>query len=131
MTHRADAVESMEQLADVWRTMVLDRDPNADVRDLPGLAVRWADSRFAFWNALTLTETDTGTRLLRQRLSQAADIMRSKARTGFLWLFEDLLDAEARATGRRPLRRPRASIRRCRPCSPCESGVRHDAPTGP
>lgn len=98
MTHRADAVESMEQLADVWRTMVLDRDPNADVRDLPGLAVRWADSRFAFWNALTLTETDTDTRTLRQRLSQAAHIMRSKARTGFLWLFEDLLDAEARAT---------------------------------
>lgn len=44
----ADSVESMEQLAAVWRTVVLDRDPDADVRDLPGIAVRWADCRFAF-----------------------------------------------------------------------------------
>lgn len=98
MTYPADAVESMEQLADAWRAMVLDRDTNADVRDLPGIAVRWAESRFAFWNALTLTETGTDPRLLRQRLSRAADIMRSKKRPGFLWLFEDLLDDEARAT---------------------------------
>jgi hypothetical protein len=50
MTGLAESVESMEQLAVVWRAMVLDNDANADVRDLPGIAVRWADSRFAFWN---------------------------------------------------------------------------------
>ncbi|MEU0851242.1 GNAT family N-acetyltransferase [Streptomyces flaveolus] len=97
MTDRAESIESMEQLAVVWRAMVLDRDPDADVRDLPGIAVRWADSRFAFWNAITVTDVGADTRLLRQRLIGAADIMRSKKRPGFLWLFQDLLDDGARS----------------------------------
>ncbi|MFF8627682.1 GNAT family N-acetyltransferase [Streptomyces werraensis] len=93
----ADSVESMEQLAAVWRTMVLDRDPDADVRDLPGIAVRWADCRFAFWNCVTLTDVGAGADLLQRRLEEAAEIMRAKSRPGFLWVFEDLLDDEARA----------------------------------
>ncbi|MFH9400856.1 GNAT family N-acetyltransferase [Streptomyces sp. NPDC017638] len=100
MTERAESIESMEQLALVWRALVLDRDPDADVRDLPGIAVRWADCRFAFWNCVTLTETDAGPALVEERLRQAADIMRAKRHPGFLWLFEGLLDAEARATVR-------------------------------
>ncbi len=87
----------MEQLSTVWRSLVLDRDAAADVRDLPGIAVRWADCRFAFWNALTLTETGTDAKLLEERLRQAAEIMRGKRRPGFLWLFEDLLTGDARA----------------------------------
>ncbi|KOV76378.1 MULTISPECIES: GNAT family N-acetyltransferase [unclassified Streptomyces] len=94
---RAESVESMEQLAVVWRAMVLDRDPDADVRDLPGIAVRWADCRFAFWNCVTLTEVDADAALVEERLRQAADIMRAKRHPGFLWLFEDLLGDEARA----------------------------------
>ncbi|MGN9840083.1 GNAT family N-acetyltransferase [Nonomuraea sp. H19] len=97
MTDRSDSIESMEQLAVVWRAMVLDRDSNADVRDLPGIAVRWADCRFAFWNCITLTDVGADAMLVEQRLSQAADIMRSKKHPGFLWIFEDLLDGEARA----------------------------------
>ncbi|MEU3542293.1 GNAT family N-acetyltransferase [Streptomyces paromomycinus] len=77
--------------------MVLDRDPHADVRDLPGIAVRWADCRFAFWNCVTLTDVGVGAEALGQRLGQAADIMRAKKHPGFLWLFEDLLDGEARS----------------------------------
>ncbi|WP_416981840.1 GNAT family N-acetyltransferase [Streptomyces sp. T028] len=97
MTPLADSVESMEQLATVWRAMVLDRDAGADVRDLPGIAVRWADCRFAFWNCVTLTEVGADAALTQRRLAQAADIMRAKKHPGFLWVFEDLLDAEARA----------------------------------
>ncbi|MEV5177084.1 GNAT family N-acetyltransferase [Streptomyces flaveolus] len=97
MTDLAAAVESVEQLSAVWRVMVLDRDAQADVRDLPGLAVRWADCRFAFWNAITLNEVGADAALLEKRLCQAADIMRSKERPGFLWLFEDLLADDARA----------------------------------
>jgi ribosomal protein S18 acetylase RimI-like enzyme len=93
----ADSIESMEQLAVVWRVMVLDRDPGADVRDLPGIAVRWADCRFPFWNCITFTDVDADAGLVEQRLSQAADIMRSKNQAGFLWIFEDLLDDDARA----------------------------------
>ncbi|MEV5375818.1 GNAT family N-acetyltransferase [Streptomyces nondiastaticus] len=97
MTDLADSVESMEQLATVWRAMALDRDARADVRDLPGIAVRWADCRFAFWNCITLTDVGAEAELLSQRLAQAADIMRSKKHPGFLWLFEDLLDDGARS----------------------------------
>jgi GNAT superfamily N-acetyltransferase len=93
----ADSVESMEQLATVWRAMVLDRDADADVRDLPGIAVRWADCRFAFWNCVTLTEVGADAALVERRLGEAAEIMRSKKHPGFLWVFEDLLGAEARA----------------------------------
>ncbi|MFI6642716.1 GNAT family N-acetyltransferase [Streptomyces sp. NPDC050504] len=97
MTDLAASIESMEQLSVVWRAMVLDRDADADVRDLPGIAVRWADCRFGFWNCLTLTDVGADPALLGQRLGQAAEIMRSKERPGLLWLFEDLLDEEARA----------------------------------
>ncbi|MFJ2061394.1 GNAT family N-acetyltransferase [Streptomyces sp. NPDC087908] len=93
----AESVESMEQLSNAWRALVLDRDLEADVRDLPGIAVRWADCRFVFWNALTLTESNTDTKLMRRRLDEAAVIMRMKQHPGFLWLFEDLLDEEARS----------------------------------
>jgi hypothetical protein len=58
--------------------MVLDRDPGADVRDLPGVAVRWADCRFPFWNAITLTDVGADADLHGQRRSQAAGIMRAK-----------------------------------------------------
>ncbi|MFJ4080427.1 GNAT family N-acetyltransferase [Streptomyces iakyrus] len=97
MRDLAESVESMEQLATVWRAMVLDRDPDADVRDLPGIAVRWADCRFAFWNCVTLTDVGADAGLLKERLDEAAGIMRSKSRAGFLWVFEDLLDDGARA----------------------------------
>ncbi|WP_156755911.1 GNAT family N-acetyltransferase [Actinokineospora pegani] len=97
MADRTASVESVEQLAVAWRALVLDRDPAADVRDLPGIAVRWADCRFAFWNGVTLTDVGPDAALLEQRLSQVADIMRAKRHPGFLWLFEDLLDDGARA----------------------------------
>ncbi|AUS81088.1 GNAT family N-acetyltransferase [Actinoalloteichus sp. AHMU CJ021] len=91
-----DTVESVEQLATAWRGLVLDASPTADVRDLPGVAVRWAESRFPFWNCLTLTEVGVDPALLDQRLGEAARIMRGKSRPGHLWLFEDLLDDAAR-----------------------------------
>lgn len=91
-----ESIESAQQLTVAWRAMVLDRDPDADVRDLPGIAVRWADSRFSFWNCVTLTDTGAGPDLLVRRLSEATDIMRAKKHPGFLWLFEGLLDDGAR-----------------------------------
>ncbi|MEV5343124.1 GNAT family N-acetyltransferase [Streptomyces sp. NPDC052676] len=97
MTRLDDSIESMEQLATVWRTLVLDRDAAADVRDLPGIAVRWADSRFAFWNCVTLTDVGADAELAERRLAEAAQIMRAKKEPGFLWVFEDLLDPGARA----------------------------------
>lgn len=93
MQDSSDAIESMEQLAVAWRAMVRDRDAGADVRDLSGIAVRWADCRFAFWNCLTLTDVDADAGLAERRLGEAVDIMRSKKHPGYLWIFEDLLGA--------------------------------------
>ncbi|KAB7844992.1 GNAT family N-acetyltransferase [Streptomyces mobaraensis] len=109
MTVPAESVESVRQLTAAWRTLVLDRDADADVRDLPGIAVRWADSRFGFFNCVTLTEEEAGAESVGHRLARAADIMRAKEHPGFLWLFEDLLDEDARsgleaAAGRAGLR---------------------------
>lgn len=98
VTVPAASIESARQLTVAWRALVLDRDADADVRDLPGIAVRWADCRFSFYNCITLTEPGAGADLVAQRLVQAADIMRAKEHPGFLWLFEDLLDDEARTT---------------------------------
>ncbi|WP_409235673.1 GNAT family N-acetyltransferase [Streptomyces sp. PA5.6] len=98
MTDPTASIESARQLTVAWRALVLDRDADADVRDLPGIAVRWADCRFSFYNCITLTESGAGADVLAQRLTQAADIMRAKQHPGFLWLFEDLLDDEARTT---------------------------------
>lgn len=98
VTGLTESVESAQQLTVAWRAMVLDRDPEADVRDLPGIAVRWADCRFSFFNCVTLTEPGAGADLLAQRLHQAADIMREKKHPGYLWLFEGLVDDEARTT---------------------------------
>ncbi|HUQ59969.1 GNAT family N-acetyltransferase [Lentzea sp.] len=92
MADLAEALESVEQLVVGWRAMVLDRDANADVRDLPGVAVRWADCRFPFWNCVTLTEPGIGTDLLARRFAEAADVMRTKENAGFLWVFEDLVE---------------------------------------
>jgi GNAT superfamily N-acetyltransferase len=97
MSGPAAAVESVEQLALVWREVALDRTPDADVRDLPGIAVRWTGSGFVFWNVVTLTEPELGPDLLPQRLSQAADVLRADEAPGLLWLFTDLLDEEAKA----------------------------------
>ncbi|WP_180928588.1 GNAT family N-acetyltransferase [Streptomyces sp. AJS327] len=77
--------------------MVLDRDPDADVRDLPGVAVRWVDCRFPFWNCVALTEVGVDAGVLARRLGEAAEVMRGKENPGFLWVFEDLLDEGARA----------------------------------
>jgi GNAT superfamily N-acetyltransferase len=90
-----DALESVRQLADTWQTIVMDYGPS-DVRDLPGMTIRWADSKFPFWNVVTLTDQGTDGRLLDERLAQAADYMRQKKQPGLIWLFEDLLDPSCR-----------------------------------
>lgn len=91
-----EAIESVQQLAATWKTFVTDYGP-ADVRDLPGMSIRWADSTFPFWNCITLTEQGIDQRGLEKRLGAAVDYMRGKCEAGFLWLFEDLLDAAAQS----------------------------------
>jgi hypothetical protein len=89
-----EAIESVQQLADTWRAIVIDRGPG-DVRDLPGVAIRWADSKFPFWNCITFNDQGVNTQLLDGRLTQAVAYMRQNSQPGLIWLFEDLLDPSA------------------------------------
>jgi len=91
-----EAIESVEHLADTWRTFVLDRG-TADVADPPGMAIRWADSKFPFWNCITFTDQGCDSTLLDKRFAQATAYMRRKSQPGLIWLFEDLLDPACRS----------------------------------
>lgn len=90
-----EALESVQQLADTWQTIVMDHGPS-DVRDLPGMAIRWADSKFPFWNVITFTDQGIEASLLDERLAQAVAYMRQKSQPGLIWLFEELLDPSCR-----------------------------------
>jgi GNAT superfamily N-acetyltransferase len=92
----AEAIESVNQLADTWQAFVTNHGPG-DVSDLSGIAIRWADSKFPFWNCITLTDQGADRTLLDERLAQAAAYMRQKSQSGFIWLFEDLLEPTCRA----------------------------------
>lgn len=91
----SEAIESVQQLADTWRAVVLDRG-TGDVADPPGMAIRWADSRFPFWNCITFTDRGCDRALLDERFAQATDYMRRRSQPGLIWLFEDLLDPTCR-----------------------------------
>lgn len=90
-----EAIESVQQLADTWKTIVRDRG-TGDVVDLPGMAIRWADSKFPFWNCITFTDQRCDETLLDARLGQATSYMRQKSQPGLIWLFEDLLNPACR-----------------------------------
>lgn len=90
------AFRSVQQLADTWKAIVTDRG-TGDVRDLPGTALRWADSKFPFWNCITFNDQIADGKLLDERLTQAATYMRQRSQPGFLWLFEELLGPSCRA----------------------------------
>jgi GNAT superfamily N-acetyltransferase len=91
-----DVLESVQQLSDTWRTFVLDYGPG-DVCDLPGMAIRWADSKFRFWNCIAFTDQGADSQLLERRLAEAASYMRQKSQPGFIWLFEEMLAPSCRA----------------------------------
>lgn len=89
------ALESVQQLAETWKTIVIDRG-TGEVRDIPGIAVRWADSKFPFWNCITFTDRIADRKSLDARLAQAAAYMRRQSQPGLVWLFEELVDPSLR-----------------------------------
>ncbi|MBP0615765.1 GNAT family N-acetyltransferase [Jiella mangrovi] len=100
MTHfhpDSDAVQSLDQLKLVWQMCVKERG-TGDVRDEPDLMIRWADNAFPFWNTLALQDVGADRERLAHSLGKAARYMRSQSQAGFLWIFEDLLAADARGS---------------------------------
>jgi len=92
---QTESRESVNQLSAVWGEIVKDR-KSGEVKDLPGICIRWADTRFAFFNTITFTDVRADTTLLGKRLDQAADYMARSKCSGLIWIFEDLLHPAAR-----------------------------------
>ena len=96
LNHADDQVDaSLNQFTSMWRVFVDERG-SADSADRSGLAVRWADDPFPFWNMVFLTERGIGPQRLADRLGQAASFMRGKSQPGFVSVWEDRLDTRAR-----------------------------------
>jgi GNAT superfamily N-acetyltransferase len=94
--HEREIIESIDQYASMWKVLAGDR-AGADLSDLPGISVCWADSPFPFWNALFLTEQLTDDVVLRSRLRTAAAYMRGKSHDGLVYVCEDYLRGAAKA----------------------------------
>jgi hypothetical protein len=93
------SLESARQRAGAWRVIVDDYGRShggADVGDAPGLSIRWADSRFTFWNCMALSGPAIDRSTLREQLRAAGEEMRGNARKGLLWVLLELLTPDAR-----------------------------------
>lgn len=89
-----EARELLDQYLSMWKVFTQDRG-NADHTQLYGLAFRWTDSAFPFWNMIFLDETNLGVPLLEIRLRQAAAYMREHSGVGFVNIFREQLDEAA------------------------------------
>jgi GNAT superfamily N-acetyltransferase len=88
------AVESAEQLLGMWTALV--EDLGAKATTTKGVARRWADTAFGFYNTLSFADFGIDPSKLAPRLDQAVAFMRGSENVGFLWLFEELLTDAAR-----------------------------------
>lgn len=89
------AVESNFQYVSMWKVLSGDR-PGADLVDVPGMSVCWADSAFPFWNALFITDRIGNADDLAARLREGADYMRAKQQAGLVYVCEDFLNPGVR-----------------------------------
>ncbi|HVJ52530.1 MAG TPA: GNAT family N-acetyltransferase [Aliidongia sp.] len=96
VTMSPESRELLNQYLTMWRRFTDDHG-GADRQKRPGLALRWTDSLFPFWNMIFLDEEGIGTHLLQDRLQDAASYMRGRTGMGFVNLFEEQLDDAARA----------------------------------
>ena len=90
----SEVSESIRQFTSSWEQIVEDM-PGVDLIDSSGLAVRWADSPFTFWNAIFLSEPVADARKLDFRISTAVTYMKGKAHAGMIWICEEYLNGDA------------------------------------
>jgi len=90
----AEVHESVNQLAGMWGKLV--RDTGSPVTDEDGLAVRWADAKFSFYNALVVTDPVADEEQLRRLFSRSTAFMDRREQPGCVWLFEDLVSPDVR-----------------------------------
>lgn len=89
-----ETYESISLLSRMWGKLVAD--VGGAVADEAGLAIRWADSRFVFYNALVATDQVEGEEQLRRLLARSSEFMSTREQLGCLWLFNDLVSPNGR-----------------------------------
>lgn len=99
---REGALESAGQLLGMWSALVEDVGAAGSIK--AGIAHRWADTAFGFYNALSFADPDIDAAELAARVDHVARFMRSRERAGYFWLFEELLTDAALATRDEALR---------------------------
>lgn len=91
---RDGAEESATQLIGMWSALV--EDYGAATRLEGPVTHIWADAAFGFYNALTFSDSEVDVSDLGRRFDHAASFMSDRGRSGFLWVFEELLSDLAR-----------------------------------
>ncbi len=91
----SEAYESVTQLTGMWGKLV--RDVGCSVAEEDGIAIRWADAKFVFYNALVVTDPVDGEEQLRRLFLRSAEFMDNRDQPGCVWLFEDLVSPDARS----------------------------------
>jgi ribosomal protein S18 acetylase RimI-like enzyme len=90
-----DIYESANQLAGIWEAIVRNYG-SGDILSSGGIATRWSESSFPFFNTITYTEMADGAQL-DQRLAASVGYMKGRRHPGFIFLFEELLSSETKA----------------------------------
>jgi hypothetical protein len=85
-----EVMRSFNQLVSMWEMIVADRG-SADLRELPGMTIRWAESQFPFWNTLIFSERNAGRKRVSEILAEASGYMRSKRQPGLIWICDEFL----------------------------------------
>lgn len=89
-------IRSFDQLVSMWQVIVADRG-GGDLRELPGLTIRWADSQFPFWNTPVFSERNASRGRAAEILTEASAYMRNKRQPGLIWVCEEYLASSARS----------------------------------
>lgn len=95
VTSEWEIAESVQQFTSSWELIIHDL-PGVDLIDSSGLAVRWADSPFTFWNAIFLSEPVADAGQLDFRMSCAVAYMQGKNHGGLIWICEEYLEGAVR-----------------------------------
>jgi ribosomal protein S18 acetylase RimI-like enzyme len=88
--------ESNEMFISVWR-LFANSYLDADITAHDGLVITWPDVPLFVYNNIFVTGQIHDTKLLEQRVSEAASIAQTKRQTGLITVCHDLLSGPARA----------------------------------
>jgi len=86
-----EVLEAISQFTELSEQFVLDLGAG-DISDPPGMAIRWADSKYTGLSRIIITEPIDSVQHLQQQLETASQYMKKRRGRGQLIVFEKLID---------------------------------------